>query len=174
MSNGPVEEVAGPRGELVPVWPKKNDSSTTVFKTPEGINWQKRAKTQGGQTITCLKANQLDTPEFYFRGELSNADAVKITTGGMKMDDIQKLPGYLGRIETVEKLNPNWTMIKRAMIYQSAGGEGGTPAHKTVNAATIGPRAMAAIFDAVHDTTRKALAFRRHHPSRTVTESVPN
>lgn len=174
MNNGPVEEVPGPRGEAVSVWPKKNDPSTTVFETPDGINWQKHAKAQGGRTITCLKANQLDTPEFYFKGELSNTDAVKIATGGMKTDDIQKLPGYLGRIETVEKLNPNWTMIKRAMIYQSAGGEGGTPAHRAVNVATIGPRAMAAIFDAAHDTARKALVFQRHHPSRTVTEAVPN
>lgn len=157
-SNGPVEEVPGPRGESVSVWPKKNDPSTVVFQSPDdGINWQKIVKTQGSQRITCLKANVLDPPEFYFKGVLSNTDAVNIATGQMKTRDIQKLPGYLGRIEKVEKLNPNWTMIKRAIIYQSAGGESGTPAHKAVHAASIGPRTSAVIFDAARDTGNKGL-----------------
>lgn len=189
-SRGPVEKIAlmgrtleialdeadrdDPEAGMVLIWPKKGDPNSVVFEAG-GDNWEKSVRYQGGQKITCLKTPYLfqENPEIYFKGELSNEDAIKIALDEIRPKDYHRLPGYLGQIDKIEKLSPAWSLVKRAMIYQSAGGEQGTPAHKLLNAATIGPRTTLTIFDAARSTARKALVFRRPPLTPAMGQTVP-
>lgn len=189
-SRGPVEKIPltgrtleialdeadrdDPEAGMVLIWPKKGDPHSVVFEAG-GDNWEKSVHYQGGQKITCLKTPYLllENPEIYFKGELSNEDAVKITLGEIRSKDYHRLPGYLGQIDKIEKLSPAWSLVKRAMIYQSAGGEQGTPAHKLLNAATMGPRTTLTIFDAARSTARKALVFRHPPVTPVMGQAVP-
>lgn len=137
-SNGPIQEIDVPQRYIdledaeerrISIWPKKKDPSTVVFNVPMGPNWEKSCRDQGSEKYTCLKATGLFSPEFYFRGELSNEDAVKVATG--QETQYHKMAGYVGLISGHEKfISPAWAMAKRAVILQSLGGDEDTPAHK--------------------------------------------
>jgi len=130
--NGPVEEIDLPvqsgqakgaddsQESKVQIWPMQGDPTGVVFQMAhDSTNWEKRRRTGGNQPLITLKTARRSGPEYYFQGELSNADAVKIASGAAKP---YRLPGYLGTVSEKEKLSPLWALSKRGMIMLSGRG----------------------------------------------------
>jgi hypothetical protein len=128
---GPVEEIDLPGGTpaneaddpaeaKIHIWPKQGDPASVVFQLPqEGANWEKRCRSRDGQPLTTLKTARRAGPEYYFQGEVSNAEAVQIASGARKP---YTLRGYLGAVSEKEKLSPLWAFSKRGLIILSSKG----------------------------------------------------
>lgn len=96
------------RSTPISIYHDKKDSSITCFQMEEGL-WEKKPY-RGG---TLLEAKMQPSRRIYFKGDISNDDAVHVAAGIRKA---HKLSGYVGHVSELEMLSPAWAIAKQKMI----------------------------------------------------------
>lgn len=111
----------------IKVYKSKDDPNTTCFGVPfSAVNpdvaegWEKTiTRSKGGEvTATRLRRRSLIPQEYYFKGELSDADAVRVAT---KNQPAHKTANYAGEVSPREGLSPVAGLMKKNLIKQSLG-----------------------------------------------------
>jgi hypothetical protein len=96
------------RSTPISIYHDKKDPSITCFQMEEGL-WEKKPY-RGG---TLLEAKMQPSRRIYFKGDISNDDAVHVAAGIRKA---HKLGGYVGQVSELEMLSPAWAITKQKMI----------------------------------------------------------
>ncbi|GIK42132.1 MAG: hypothetical protein BroJett011_59650 [Chloroflexota bacterium] len=107
--------------ETVNVYVDKNNANKRVF-TLNQRNWGcqtysipgDHGQPQGAYTV--LASRTVPQDYYYFKGEISSEDAVRVAAGEVKAE---KLEGYAGRVSFREGLSPSWAFLKHRMIQSS-------------------------------------------------------
>lgn len=105
--------------EIVRVWQDEENPNKRVFRS-DRRNWECETSQLPGfdsqpRTMTTLRAKTLPPQWYYFKGELSDEEAVRVAAGNQKPFD---LPGYAGSVSYTETLSPLGG-IKHSMIRAS-------------------------------------------------------
>lgn len=114
----------------IKVYRSRDTLNTTCFGLPLSVHrpnemtegWEKTTETWGeGESkviFTRLKRKTLIPQEYYFKGELSDADAVRIAT---QNQPAHKTANYAGEVSSREGLSPVVGFTKQALIRHSLG-----------------------------------------------------
>lgn len=135
-SKGPVSQVKLARraGLLrkpvkVLVFPHKAKKNTTVFSCRR-FNWENQAEGEGHHQYSRLVRKGLPRDFHYFKGKLSDEDAVRIAEGEL---DPKDHPGYSGTVSRFDSLTPTAALAKHAMIKAALDYKSSVPAPVSTN-----------------------------------------
>lgn len=114
-----VQQAPGARNSsrAVPVYQDRTNPNRRVFSLKK-VNWVVSSETAAGtgRSYTRLTGKNVPRAHYYFRGPLSDEQAVGIAAGKIKAHTV---PGYAGSVTDREGLSPGWAMLKHSMIRAS-------------------------------------------------------